>query len=62
VDNAVNSADRTTLVAVVKAARLVDTLKSAGLFTVYAPTESAFSALPSGTCSSRRAGPRWPRF
>ncbi|MFL9873279.1 fasciclin domain-containing protein [Paraburkholderia megapolitana] len=49
VDNAVNSADHTTLVAAVKAAGLVDTLKSAGPFTVFAPTNEAFSALPAGT-------------
>lgn len=49
VDNAVNSADHTTLVAAVKAAGLVDTLKSKGPFTVFAPVNSAFSALPSGT-------------
>ncbi|AUT62333.1 MULTISPECIES: fasciclin domain-containing protein [Paraburkholderia] len=49
VDNAVNSADHTTLVAAVKAAGLVDTLKSAGPFTVFAPTNEAFAALPPGT-------------
>jgi len=49
VDNAVNSADHTTLVAAVKAADLVDTLKSAGPFTVFAPTNAAFSKLPAGT-------------
>ena len=49
VDNAVNSKDHTTLVAAVKAAGLVDTLKSAGPFTVFAPTNSAFAALPAGT-------------
>ena len=49
VDNAVNSADHTTLVAAVKAAALVDTLKSAGPFTVFAPTNAAFAALPAGT-------------
>jgi uncharacterized surface protein with fasciclin (FAS1) repeats len=49
VDNAVSSADHTTLVAAVKAAGLVDTLKSKGPFTVFAPTNSAFSALPAGT-------------
>ena len=48
VDNAVNSADHTTLVAAVKAAGLVDTLKSKGPFTVFAPTNAAFSALPAG--------------
>ena len=49
VDNAVNSADHTTLVAAVKAAGLVDTLKGKGPFTVFAPTNAAFSALPAGT-------------
>lgn len=46
VDNAVNSADHTTLVAAVKAAGLVDTLKSKGPFTVFAPTNEAFKMLP----------------
>lgn len=49
VDNAVNSADHTTLVAAVKAAGLVDTLKGPGPFTVFAPTNDAFKALPAGT-------------
>jgi uncharacterized surface protein with fasciclin (FAS1) repeats len=49
VDNAVNSADHTTLVAAVKAAGLVETLKSKGPFTVLAPTNDAFSKLPAGT-------------
>jgi uncharacterized surface protein with fasciclin (FAS1) repeats len=49
VDNAVNSADHTTLVAAVKAAGLVDTLKTKGPFTVFAPTNEAFSELPAGT-------------
>lgn len=49
VDNAVNSADHTTLVAAVKAAGLVETLKSAGPFTVFAPTNDAFNKLPAGT-------------
>ncbi|MBS0561109.1 MAG: fasciclin domain-containing protein [Proteobacteria bacterium] len=49
VSNAVNSADHTTLVAAVKAAGLVDTLNSAGPFTVFAPVNSAFAALPAGT-------------
>ncbi len=49
VDNAVNSKDHTTLVAAVKAASLVDTLKSAGPFTVFAPTNAAFAKLPAGT-------------
>ncbi len=49
IDNAVNSKDHTTLVAAVKAAGLVDTLKGTGPFTVFAPTNSAFGALPAGT-------------
>lgn len=49
IDNAVNSADHTTLVAAVKAAGLVDTLKGKGPFTVFAPVNSAFDALPAGT-------------
>lgn len=49
VDNAVNSADHTTLVAAVKAAGLVETLKSKGPFTVFAPTNAAFDKLPAGT-------------
>jgi uncharacterized surface protein with fasciclin (FAS1) repeats len=49
VDNAVNSADHTTLVAAVKAAGLVETLKGSGPFTVFAPTNAAFAALPEGT-------------
>ena len=49
VENAVNSADHTTLVAAVKAAGLVDALMSAGPFTVFAPTNDAFAALPAGT-------------
>ena len=49
VDNAAGSADHTTLVAAVKAAGLVETLKSAGPFTVFAPTNAAFAALPAGT-------------
>jgi uncharacterized surface protein with fasciclin (FAS1) repeats len=49
IDNAVNSKDHTTLVAAVKAAGLVDTLKGKGPFTVFAPTNSAFDALPAGT-------------
>lgn len=49
VQNAVNSKDHTTLVAAVKAAGLVDTLQSAGPFTVFAPTNAAFAKLPPGT-------------
>ena len=49
VDNAVNSADHTTLVAAVKAAGLVETLRGKGPFTVFAPTNAAFEKLPAGT-------------
>lgn len=49
IDNAVNSKDHTTLVAAVKAAGLVDTLKGPGPFTVFAPVNAAFDALPAGT-------------
>src|SRR5204862_7583711 len=49
VQNAVNSKDHTTLVAAVKAAGLVDTLSSAGPFTVFAPVNAAFAKLPAGT-------------
>lgn len=49
VDNAVNSKDHTTLVAAVKAAGLVETLKGAGPFTVFAPVNAAFEKLPAGT-------------
>jgi uncharacterized surface protein with fasciclin (FAS1) repeats len=49
VSNAVNSADHTTLVAAVKAAGLVETLQSPGPFTVFAPTNEAFTKLPAGT-------------
>lgn len=52
VDNAVNSQDHTTLVAAVKAAGLVDTLKGPGPFTVFAPTNEAFAKLPAGTVDS----------
>ncbi len=49
VENAVNSKDHTTLIAAVKAAGLVETLMSAGPFTVFAPVNSAFDKLPAGT-------------
>ena len=49
VENAVNSADHKTLVAAVQAAGLVDTLQGEGPFTVFAPTDEAFAALPEGT-------------
>jgi uncharacterized surface protein with fasciclin (FAS1) repeats len=52
IQNAVNSKDHTTLVAAVKAAGLVDTLQSAGPFTVFAPTDEAFGKLPAGTVDS----------
>jgi uncharacterized surface protein with fasciclin (FAS1) repeats len=49
VQNAIESKDHTTLVAAVKAAGLVETLSSAGPFTVFAPTNAAFDKLPAGT-------------
>jgi uncharacterized surface protein with fasciclin (FAS1) repeats len=49
IENAVNSADHKTLVAAVQAAGLVETLQGAGPFTVFAPTDDAFAALPAGT-------------
>ena len=49
IENAVNSADHTTLVAAVKAAGLVDALMGPGPFTVFAPVNAAFDALPPGT-------------
>src|SRR5471032_526613 len=52
VENALNSKDHTTLVAAVKAAGLVDTLQGKGPFTVFAPTNAAFAALPAGTVES----------
>lgn len=52
VDIAISSADHTTLVAAVKAADLVATLKGAGPFTVFAPTNAAFAKLPAGTVES----------
>jgi uncharacterized surface protein with fasciclin (FAS1) repeats len=52
VENAVNSADHTTLVAAVQAAGLVETLSGEGPFTVLAPVNSAFEALPEGTVES----------
>ena len=56
VENAVNSADHTTLVAAVKAAGLVETLSGEGPFTVFAPTNDAFAALPDGTLDQNPAG------
>lgn len=52
IENAVNSADHTTLVAAVQAAGLVDTLSGPGPFTVFAPTNTAFDALPDGTVAT----------
>lgn len=52
VQNAMNSNDHTTLVAAVKAAGLVDTLEGKGPFTVFAPTNAAFAALPEGTVAT----------
>lgn len=52
IENAVNSADHTTLVAAVKAAGLVETLSGKGPFTVFAPTNAAFDKLPKGTVES----------
>ena len=52
VENAVNSKNHETLVAAVKAAGLVDTLQGEGPFTVFAPTDDAFAALPAGTVES----------
>ncbi|MCR8558688.1 fasciclin domain-containing protein [Mucilaginibacter sp. BJC16-A38] len=49
IENAVNSKDHKTLVAAVKAAGLVETLEGTGPFTVFAPTDEAFNALPAGT-------------
>ncbi|RYI20064.1 MAG: fasciclin domain-containing protein, partial [Acetobacteraceae bacterium] len=49
VENAVNSADHTTLVAAVQAAGLAETLSGEGPFTVFAPTNEAFAKLPAGT-------------
>ena len=49
IENAVNSADHTTLVTAVKAAGLVETLEGTGPFTVFAPTNEAFNKLPAGT-------------
>ena len=49
IQNAMNSKDHTTLVAAVKAGGLVETLEGKGPFTVFAPTNEAFAALPAGT-------------
>jgi uncharacterized surface protein with fasciclin (FAS1) repeats len=52
IDNAAGSKEHTTLVSAVKAANLVPTLKSAGPFTVFAPTDAAFNKLPGGTVNT----------
>jgi uncharacterized surface protein with fasciclin (FAS1) repeats len=52
IQNAINSADHTTLVAAVKAAGLVETLEGKGPFTVFAPTNTAFDKLPAGTVNT----------
>ena len=52
IENAMNSQDHTTLVAAVKAGGLVQTLEGTGPFTVFAPTNEAFAALPAGTVDS----------
>ena len=52
IQNAVHSKDHTTLVAAVKAAGLVETLSGPGPFTVFAPTNEAFAALPAGTVTT----------
>ena len=57
VDTAVEAGAFTTLVAAVQAAGLVETLKSDGPFTVFAPTDDAFAALPAGTVESLLADP-----
>ena len=57
VDTAVDAGTFTTLVAAVQAAGLVDTLKGEGPFTVFAPTDEAFAALPEGTVEALLADP-----
>jgi uncharacterized surface protein with fasciclin (FAS1) repeats len=49
IDTAVKAGSFTTLAAALKAANLIDTLKGAGPFTVFAPTDDAFAKLPAGT-------------
>jgi uncharacterized surface protein with fasciclin (FAS1) repeats len=61
IDNVVNSKDHTTLVAAIKAAGLVETLKDPGPFTVFAPTNEAFAALPAGTVNLGQRFPVQPR-
>jgi len=60
IDNAVNSRDHTTLVAAVKQAGLVETLKGPGPFTVFAPTNAAFGLLPQSTVSTLMSPPGKP--
>ena len=62
IENAVNSADHTTLVAAVKAAGLVDTLQGKGPFTVFAPVNAAFAALPAGTVDTLLKPENKPRL
>src|SRR6266852_1777828 len=62
IENAVNSADHTTLVAAVKAAGLVETLEGAGPFTVFAPTNEAFAKLPAGTVDTLLKPENKPRL
>ena len=57
VDTAVGAGDFTTLVTAVKAASLVETLKGAGPYTVFAPTDAAFDAVPKGTLAALLADP-----
>jgi uncharacterized surface protein with fasciclin (FAS1) repeats len=57
VGTAIDAGTFTTLVAAVEAAGLVDTLKSEGPFTVFAPTDEAFAALPEGTIEGLLADP-----
>ena len=57
VDTAIDAGSFTTLVAAVQAAGLVDTLKGEGPFTVFAPTDEAFAALPEGTVEGLLADP-----
>ncbi len=57
VDTAVAAGSFTTLVAAVEAAGLVETLKGEGPFTVFAPTDEAFAALPEGTLDTLLADP-----
>lgn len=62
IQNAMNSKDHTTLVAAVKAAGLVKTLEGPGPFTVFAPTNEAFAALPPGTVDNLLKPENKPRL